>query len=248
MGITKAMTIIQEAVEAHGGVERWKRLEAIEAVISASGFLFTVKWRPALKRVRMRAETREPRFSFLDFPRPGQTGELIGDEEVRIKDRDGNTIARRLQPRSAFRHIRRQLYWDDLDFVYFGGYATWNYLTMPFLFLREGFSFEELSPIAGELALCSRIRVTFPPDIPTHCTRQVLYFDEERHLRRIDYTAEVVGRWAHAAHLCENYREFDGIKAPTRRRVLPLFSRSYPLSGPTLVALDIHDLRPVPGG
>jgi hypothetical protein len=85
----------------------------------------------------------------------------------------------------------------------------------------------------------------FPDTIPTHCKQQVFYFDAQYLLRRLDYTAEVVGGWAHAAHLCEEYRTFGGIKAPTKRRVLPLLLGSKPLPGPTLVAIEVHDLRPV---
>ena len=116
---------------------------------------------------------------------------------------------------------------------------------IPFLFLRDGFTFERLEPLAGISASWSRLRVTFPSDVPTHCKRQVFYFDENRHLRRLDYTAEVVGGWAHAAHLCGNYRDFDDFRAPTRRRVRPLFLGDKPLPGPTLVALEIHDILPI---
>jgi hypothetical protein len=72
---------------------------------------------------------------------------------------------------------------------------------------------------------------------------QTFYFDENRHLRRLDYTAEVVGRWAHAAHFCEDYRDFNGFKAPTRRTVRPLVWGGMTLPGPTLVAIEIHDIR-----
>jgi hypothetical protein len=89
------------------------------------------------------------------------------------------------------------------------------------------------------------LQVTFPTDIPTHCRKQVFYVDESRHLRRLDYTAEVVGRWAHAAHLCENYRNFGGLKAPTRRRVRPILFGSRPLPAPTLVAIEVHNIRAV---
>ena len=61
----------------------------------------------------------------------------------------------------------------------------------------------------------------------------------------LDYVAEVVGAWAHAAHFCENYRDFNGIKAPTRRRVRPILVADKPMPGPILVALDIHHIRPV---
>jgi len=52
---------------------------------------------------------------------------------------------------------------------------------------------------------------------------------------------EVVSRLAHAAHICENYQDFDGIKIPTKRRVLPLPFGHKPLSGPVIVAIDIHE-------
>ena len=71
---------------------------------------------------------------------------------------------------------------------------------------------------------------------------QTFYCDKHKLLRRLDYTAEVVGHWAHAAHLCNEYRDFSGLKIPTHRRVRPLlFNRI--LHGPTLVALEIHDVQ-----
>jgi len=239
---------VQQVIEAHGGVARWNAVEALEADISAWGMLFTMKRRPRLNHVRVRASAREPRLTFREFPSPGQTSELIGNEEVRIVDSAGRVVARRADPRSAFRSIRRQLFWDDLDFVYFGGYATWNYLVTPFLFLRPGFEFEELMPIQSPLSSWSRLQVTFPRDVPTHCQKQIFYFDERRYLRRIDYTAEVVGRWARAAHHCGDYNDFDGFKAPTQRRVRPLLWGSQPLPGPTLVGLEVHNIRPLRAG
>jgi hypothetical protein len=234
--------ILEKVIQAHGGAGRWQKLAAVEAVISVRGFLFTAKRRPVLKRVRVRAFTREPRFIFYDFPRDGQTGELNGDMEVRISGPENRTVSSRMHPRAAMRSLRRQLYWDDLDFTYFGGYATWNYLLTPFLFLREGFNFTALEPLSG-IDLPFRLQVKFPEDLPTHCKEQIFHFDRNYLLRRLDYTAEVVGRWAHAAHLCENYRDFEGVKIPTTRRVRPIVIGSRPLPGPTIVAIDIHEFR-----
>ena len=137
------------------------------------------------------------------------------------------------------------LSWDDLDFIYFGGYATWNYLVAPFIFLRPGFHIEPLEPIRVSSASWFRLQVTMPDDLPTHSREQIFYFDENWHLRRLDYVAEVVGGWAHAAHFCEDYQDFNGFKAPTRRRVRPILFADKPLPGPILIALDIHAIRPV---
>jgi hypothetical protein len=236
-------TIIKDVIDAHGGFALWDSLIALEAEISAWGLLFTMKRQPVLNRIRVRASTREPRFAFFDFPQQGKTSEMIGNDEVRIVDSDARVVARRLQPRSAFQGIRRKFYWDRLDFIYFAGYATWNYLTTPFLFIRKGFQFDVLPPLPGVHPTMTRMRVTFPADIPTHCLTQIFYFDERLYLKRLDYTAEVVGKWARAAHLCYNYRTFDGLRAPTKRRVYPLIAGNNPLPAPTLIALEIHDIN-----
>lgn len=81
------MQVVNEAIEVVGGMDYWNSLGALEADISARGFLFTAKRRPVLERVRMRASTTAPRFTFLDFPKPGEIAELIGTDEVRIPDR-----------------------------------------------------------------------------------------------------------------------------------------------------------------
>jgi len=241
------LALVRDVIEAHGGMALWHSLEALEAEISAWGLLFTMKRQPVLNHVRVCASTSKPRFTFLDFPRPGQTAEFMGDEEVRIVDSSGKIIAKRSQPRSALKGLRRQLYWDSLDFIYFAAYATWNYLLTPFIFLREGFTFEAGAPLPGIPDSWAGLRVTFPDDIPTHSREQDFYFDEDLYLRRLDYTAEVIGGWAHAAHLCENYRNFSGLRIAARRRVRPLLIGSNPLPAPTLVALEIHDIRLING-
>lgn len=237
--------VLERALAAHGGENLWRGLAGLEAQLSASGFLFSAKGRPPLRHMRMRAAASEPRFTFFDYLQPGWRGEWIGDAEVRILDAEGKVVARRERPREAFRGLRRQFRWDALDFLYFGGYATWNYLTTPFLFLRPGFAFELLPPLEGLQGRIERIAAVFPPDIPTHSRRQVFYFDGDGLLTRLDYTAEVVGGWAHAAHLCEDYRDFDGLKAATKRRVWPILFGGKPMPFPNLVALDIDEIRPV---
>jgi hypothetical protein len=241
----EASATLERIIDAHGGRGLWDRLHSLEGEISARGALFTLKRRPVLERVRVTAIAHEPRFIFHDYPSAGMTGELVGADEVRICAGDGSVVARRRRPRAAMAGLAKLFSWDALDFLYFGGYATWNYLVAPFLFLHEGVGCELLDPGGVVPPTWVRLRVRFPETIPTHCATQEFRFDEQLRLRRLDYVAEVVGRWAHAAHLCEEYRDFGGFRAPTRRRVFPLLLGDRPLPGPCLVAIDVHDLRPV---
>ena len=236
---------VLKIIQAHGGAAYWNGLTALEAEISASGLLFRFKKRPVLDHVKITAYTREPRFVFHDFPTPGLAAELVGNSEVRVVDNQGQVVQKRDNPRAAFKSTSRWFSWDDLDFVYFGGYATWNYLVAPFFFLRGGFELEVLEPVTVSSSSWFRLKATMPDDLPTHSSEQIFYFDENWHLMRLDYVAEVIGCWAHAAHLCENYLEFGGLMAPTRRRVRPILFGDHPLPGPTLVALDIHDIIPI---
>jgi hypothetical protein len=237
--------LLKKIVDAHGGGENWRTLRALEAELSASGFLFTSKFRPVLDHVHVRAYVDEPRLTFLDFPAPGQTSEFHGDREVCVHGPDGEIVARRSKPRAALGGWRRLLYWDHLDFVYFAGYATWNYLMTPFLFLREGFAIEEIKPLPAGSPYFKKLRVTFPDDIPTHSREQIFYFDDDLLLRRLDYTAEVIGRWARAAHHCDGYKLIDGFRFPLRRRVLPVFLGRQVSSWPTLVTINLHGVRAV---
>ncbi len=241
----RTRAFIEKIIAAHGGREQWSNIGCLEAELSAYGFLFTAKKRQVLRNVLVRASSCVPFLQFCDFPDTGKTGELRGEEEVRIVSTDGSVLERRYHPRAAFQGLRRNLWWDDLDFIYFGGYATWNYLVTPFLFMQEGFVFEYPGEVLLPEGKFSCLRATFPAALPVHCRTQTFYFDACGLLFRFDYTAEVVGGWAHAAHFCSGYRDFSGLQVSTQRRVRPLlFGRV--LSMPTLVALDIHDVRTLP--
>jgi hypothetical protein len=109
--------------------------------------------------------------------------------------------------------------------------------------MRDDFKFEILEPLSAESEYPVQLQVNFPEELPTHCNKQIFYFDRNYLLRRLDFTAEVVSRLARAAHICENYQDYDGFKFPTKRRVLPLLIGKKPLAGPVIVAIDIHELQ-----
>ena len=72
---------------------------------------------------------------------------------------------------------------------------------------------------------------------------QTFYFDSALMLRRHDYVAEVVGRWARAAHMCADHVEAGGLTFPTRRWVRPIGPGNRPLPAPTLVSLQLFEIE-----
>jgi len=121
--------------------------------------------------------------------------------------------------------------WSTDDVVHFAGYALWGYITAPFLLLDPDVTVRELPR--------RRLRVDFPPRIPTHSRRQTFHFSPDAVLVRLDYTAEVfLGPFGRAQHRCFDHTWIDGLLVPTCRRVTP---RGLPL--PTLVSIDIDELH-----
>jgi hypothetical protein len=235
-------TLLDQALAAHGGLERWRSLQTITARIRFGGLAFASKWKWTGRRERvLRVSTRVPQAIYEDFPRPGRRG-IFTPEEVRITDDEGRLFAARDAPRAAFDAFRRKLWWDHLDLLYFAGYAGWNYLTIPFLFTWDGMRCEELPPVEVLGERWRRLQVEFPDGVPTHSRRQTFYFDGQYRLRRHDYVAEVIGSWAKAAHYCMEHRWFSGLLVPTRRRVVPRAEDGSSRAGPTLVWIEVSDV------
>jgi hypothetical protein len=210
--------------------------------LRCGGFAFTMRFqRRALALFRGVISTAEPHTVLTPYPREGQRG-VFDRGAVRIESESGDTIAERANPRPEFGRLRRNLWWDDLDLLYFAGYALWNYLSTPFLFQRQGFELDEVEPWREDGEEWRRLRVIFPDDVPTHSKEQEFYFDESGRLKRLDYTAEVFGGWAKAAHYCHDHKDFSGLLIPTRRRVFPRKPNNLPRSRPTIVWIDIESV------
>jgi len=241
------VSLLEEAIAAHGGLERWSAVDEVVLDARSGGAAPTMKLkRRAVARYRARISTREPRTVISPLPRPGQRGVFTADS-VRIETDEGDVVAERRDARSRFPGGRRALWWDHLDLVYFAGYALWGYACAPFVFAREGFETREIEPWEEGGETWRRLAVTFPADVPAHSREQTFAFDRRGLLRRNDYTAEVFGRWARGAHYVSDHREFDGIVFPTRRRVYPRTRSGRRLPGPLIVRIDLDDVRLVSG-
>jgi hypothetical protein len=243
--IADGRDLLASAIEAHGGAERWDRLQALELRYRAGGLAFAMKLRGLRPRsFDARVTTTEPRVRLRSFPRDGLRGELEGGS-VRIADDWGREIAARERPAEAFRSPRRLIRWDDLDDLYFSAYAIWGYATAPFHLRGEGIELAELEPWQEQGATWRRLRARYPTGLPVHCREQVFHYDENGLLRRHDYTAEAFGGWAKAAHYSYDHREFGGISFPTRRRVHPRRGDGRPIRAVTIIAIELQSVEPV---
>ena len=233
--------LLDEVLRAHGGLERWQLVSALTAYGRFGGLLRLRLPGNRMASVNVRIEQPEQRTVFADFPVTGKRA-VFDRGDVRIETLSGELLQSRRDARAmftGFSALRRNVRWDALDAAYFAGYAWWNYLSTPWLFTREGVEVQDGEPWHERGETWRRLEVSFPPQLHTHSAHQTFYIDASGLIRRHDYTAEPIGRWAHAAHYCDDHREFGGLVFPTKRRVRPIGPRNRTLPGPVLVALDV---------
>ena len=240
------MTLLDEVIAAHGGAERWAAVRTIRGRVQSGGLLVRTRM-PGnrFRDSRIEAMAHEPVGSATPFPRDGRRG-VFDRGVVRIETADGEVLDSRDHPRECFfgwPGLRRSFRWDALDAMYFAGYAWWNYLTAPFLLARDDVSVEEIEPWREGAETWRRLEAHFPGTFDTHSEHQVFFYDADLRLRRHDYTAEVVGGWARAAHMCADHVEAGGLLFPTRRWVRPVGPGNRPLPLPTLVSLQLSEIE-----
>lgn len=234
-------SLLEKIFDAHGGMENWNKFRTISPTLRFGGLAFRSRFNLAgLIERRVEIFTRRPFVIFNDFPKKGMTGTFTPNE-VYI-EKAGLVIRSREQPRSYFDSLRRKIFWDDLDLLYFAGYASWNYFNSPFLLGYPGVTVEELSPLPENGKLWRRLRAHFPDQFPTHCNSQIFYFDEKFRMVRLDYCPEIFASWARAAHFCSHHSRWNEILIPSRRRVVVNKPYATAKSLPTLVWIDVKNV------
>lgn len=238
MGIS-ASELVDTLIEAHGGRDRWRTVEAIEFSLSSAGLAFALHMQAsALIGLRVRVLPHARRVELRDYPKPGWRG-VWTPNRVSLLDDQGEERMSRDDPRASFSRWSRQVRWDALDMLYFAGYALWNYLSFPFLLEEPGATLLSADPVRDGT---TRLDVAFDAGFPTHSARQAFHVDASGRLLRHDYTADVIGGWAKAANFCRDDVQVDGLRFYTRRRVVPRIGNGVVLPGPTLVWIRIDDL------
>jgi hypothetical protein len=238
-----SMSELRELViNAHGGIERWNRVKAIEGDMSITGAMWARKgWPDALKAVLVTADTRHQWISYRPFISEGMCSVCTPDRTL-IETKDGKPIKDRKNPRAAFDGHTVETRWDDLNLAYFRGYAMWNYLNTPFVFALPGFKTEEIEPWHEDGGKRRRLKVVLPDHIATHCSEQIFHVNDEGLICRMDYSALVAGG-APTAHYLSEHKDFSGIKIATKRRALRRNADGTAIPDPVFVAIDIADIR-----
>ncbi|WP_445143338.1 hypothetical protein [Dyella sp. Tek66A03] len=233
--------LLDTAIAAHGGLERWQQIKKLTAHAAIGGGTWHLKgWPDVFADVQVSIDPHRQHTEFSPFVTMGRHT-FFEPGRVAIMTDDGKAIEQRESPRQAFEGHVLTTPWDALHLAYFSGYAMWTYLTTPFLFKLPGFQTEEIEPWEESGEVWRRLKVIFPADIHSHSREQVFYFDASGLLRRHDYSVDVIGGTTSANYALEP-KTFGGIVYPSKRRVYTAGPDNRPLRDRVVLSIDIHNI------
>ena len=233
--------LLNLALDAHGGLKAWNKLQSLQANVSIGGALWDQKQLPGLfnhTRVELKLHYQHVITHLVDL------GERIvfTPNQVSLESESGRAIDARLDPRSAFVGQTSDSKWDKLHAGYFCSYALWGYLTTPFLYTYPGFEAHEIEPWHENGERWRVPQVSFPDGYAAHTRTQYSYFGEDGLLRRHLYTVDVLGG-AQGANYATEYRAVDGVMLATRRRVVAYDDARQKVPAPVLVSIDLSEIH-----
>lgn len=131
--------------------------------------------------------------------------------------------------------------WGPQQTAWFSGDAAWSDLVQPFLYTYPGFACEEIAPWEEDGETWRRLKITLPEQLALHGREQVAYFGADGLLRRHDYQLDEQGALPCASY-ASDYRNADGIRVPTRRRIYARDAAGRRVAQAPLFAIDIDHI------
>jgi hypothetical protein len=244
--------LLETVIEAHGGLQRWRELDAISARLVQGGALWTMKEQQGvLDDVFIRAALHQQWASHHPFGAVDRRSAFT-PERVAIETTSGEVVEALQRPRASFAGHMLETPWTRVQLAYFVGTAMWTYLTKPFTFALPGFDTTELDPWHESGEEWRRLRVVWPshpvqaadrrvPGLATHSSEQTLYVGPDGLFRRHDYHLDIAGGGRYA-HYISDYTKVAGIMVPTRRRVLPRASDGQSLAEPLIISIELSEI------
>ena len=234
--------LLEFAVKAHGGLDRWNSFTALKAEVSIGGAIWDLKQQPGLLTNKLlEIKTHSEHLTITPFTSPDKRIVFV-PKRLTLENLEGGLIETRNDPEGAFVGQAFETPWDKFHVAFFVGEALWTYLTLPFLYTYPGFETEEIEPWNENGEEWRRLRVTFPDSIVSHTKTQITHFGPDGLMRRHDYTVDILGGNT-GANYSTNYKEFQGIMMPTTRRIYAYDAAMQKVPEPLLVTLDFGALQ-----
>jgi len=238
---TSTQQLVNKVIAAHGGANA-TAYKTVKIRANIGGAVWHIKGHSdALADVEFTGSLTEQKASWKNIFKPGYVS-TFEPGKVALFDEHSSVLTELDNPRDSFKGYTVETPWSREQVIYFSSYATWNYATTPFNFLVPGVEVSQLEDWDEKGETLQRLEVIYPDGFATHSKRQVFYFDASGLLKRHDYWPVVLGG-SSATQIIEDYKEFQGVKTGTKRRIYILndADNSYQ-TDPVLVSIDILDV------
>ncbi|WP_338308594.1 hypothetical protein [Bradyrhizobium sp. TM233] len=231
------MALLDDVIDASGGMARWNSLNRFTLHLSVGGTLFSSAGHAReFKDVTAEGSTRTQSVRFTGITGGEHSGAFQPDA-ITIESLDGEVLRSWRNPSLAFPEVDPPALADELHLVFFCGVAIWSYLTIPFLLAHPDVVIEELSPWQENAETWRRLRARFPAHLMTLAPEQIFYFDESALQRRADH--DLFGM--KVAHASWAHDSFGGIVVPTLRRAQTVRPDGTVIAKPVLMDVEIFD-------
>jgi hypothetical protein len=236
-GCGAKMSLLNDAIDASGGMSRWNSLTRFTLHLSVGGSLFSSTGHAReFKDVIAEGSTRVQAVRFTGITGGGQSASFHPDA-ITIESLDGQVLQTWPNPNLAFENASPHVLAEELHLIFFCGVTIWNYLMTPFLLAHPDVVVEELPPWCENAETWRRLRAQFPAGLVTPAREQTFHFDEQALQRRTDH--ELLGM--KVAHHSWAHERFDGIVVPTLRRSQTLQPDGTVIAKPVLIDVEIFD-------
>ncbi|MBR0963150.1 hypothetical protein JQ554_32705 [Bradyrhizobium diazoefficiens] len=231
------MALLDDVIDASGGIARWNSLSRFTLHLSVAGTLFSSAGHAGeFKDVTAEGSIRTQSVRFTGIT-GGEYSGCFQPDAITIESLEGEVLRTWRNPNLSFPDADPALLADELSLVFFCGVAIWNYLTSPFLLAHPDVVVQELTPWHENNETWRRLRAQFPPSVITLAPEQIFYFDQNALQRRTDH--DLFGM--KVAHYSWAHDNFGGIVVPTLRRAQTLRPDGTVIAKPVLMDVEIFD-------
>ncbi len=237
MVMRRNMALLDDAIDASGGLARWSSLSRFTLHLSVGGTLFSSAGHAKeFKDVTAEGSTQAQSVRFIGMTGGEQSGSFAPDT-ITIESPEGEVLRSWRNPTLGFPAVDAHTLADELHLVFF---CRRRHLEL---------SDDSIPPRpsrcrgGGAVALARECRNlaapagAIPPHLVTLAPEQIFYFDENALQRRMDH--DLFGM--KVAHSSWAHDTFGGIVLPTLRRAQMLRPDGTVIAKPVLVDVEIFD-------
>ncbi|MEZ2418347.1 hypothetical protein [Luteibacter sp. RCC_6_2] len=234
-------TFVDDILDAHGGLDRWRRFTTVHAKLLQGGALWGLKGKAGvLDDTAVTVSTDRQWASHAPFGTRAARSDFTS-QRIALLDASGTVMEAMDRPRASFEGHSLESPWNDIQLAFFAGCAMWTYLNTPFLLAWEGVHAEDGGTWEENGETWQKVNVRYPDSLEVFSKAQAIYVGPDKLVRRLDYDVEIAGNTP-GAHYVDGYIDVSGIRIPTRRRIYPRLADGTSSGEPLVVSIELSDI------